>query len=565
MFTANAHSVSDTAISVHWHYTTEHAEGVETLTIEQRRSDGVGRVTSASPSPATSDGVCLFGDLDANVEYVYAVSATLTDGSSVSATATATTMPHPTSPSRPRPSVKAPFGLQVVDWYNLRATLTWKNGEGYGKVLVRVGDGTGVDSQIELDGSPTQYTTGRLTSGRMCRFAVKGGVDRSALSHNWDYSDWTSIDQLAPPGPSPDRIPSLGFAGLDAYWIDARATVGTAGALPGKGWGRALPITPADAASSRSDIAAVTRGSQVDLFWTGSDGAIGSTWAEPAHLAGEWTRPFPITPPGAAAAGSALAVVNRSGGGQLDMFWIGPDGAVASTWANPDGTPWHTPFPITAPHAARPGSPVAVVERGGGQLDVFWIGPDGAIGSTWADPDGKPWRPPFPITPPGAARSNSPLAAVHRGGGQLDVFWIGPDGAIGSTWADPDGKPWRPPFPITPPGAARSNSPLAAVHRGGGQLDVFWIGPDGAIGSTWANPGSGWQPPFPVTPSAATRGDSSLVAFHRGGGQLDVFWIGPDGAAASTWANPGSGWQPPFPVSPPQTARPGSPLAVVTR
>jgi len=93
------------------------------------------------------------------------------------------------------------------------------------------------------------------------------------------------------------------------------------------------------------------------------------------------------------------------------VFWIGPDGAIGSTWW--DGAPhanWgdHAPFPITPPGAAQPGSPTAVIARNPGHLDVFWIGPDGAVASTWWDaaPQAS-WgdHAPFPITPPdGRAR-----------------------------------------------------------------------------------------------------------------------------------------------------------------
>jgi hypothetical protein len=153
---------------------------------------------------------------------------------------------------------------------------------------------------------------------------------------------------------------------------------------------------------------------------------------------------------------------------------------------------WFTPFPITSPSATRSDSPVAAITRFNGALDAFWIWQDGAIGSNWANPDvdnGK-WHTPFPITPPNVARNNSPLAAVTRFDGALDVFWIWPDGAIGSNWANPgiDNGNWHTPFPITPPNAAGNNSPLAAITRLNGALDAFWIWPDGAVGSNWTNP-----------------------------------------------------------------------------
>jgi hypothetical protein len=126
-------------------------------------------------------------------------------------------------------------------------------------------------------------------------------------------------------------------------------------------------------------------------------------------------------------------------------------------------------------------SPLAAVTRLDGALDAFWIGPDGAVATTWANPqlDSGQWHPPFPITPPGAACHGSSIAAVTRLEGALDVFWIGPDGAVGTTWANPrvDAARWHPPFPITPPGATRAASPLVAVTRFEGALDrAGWRG-----------------------------------------------------------------------------------------
>jgi hypothetical protein len=133
-----------------------------------------------------------------------------------------------------------------------------------------------------------------------------------------------------------------------------------------------------------------------------------------------------------------------------------------------------------------------VVTRLDGALDAFWIGSDGAVATNWANPriDGARWHAPFPISPPGATRSNSPLAVVTRLAGALDAFWIGPDGAVGTAWANPnvDGARWHAPFPNSPPGATRSGSPLAVVTRLNGALDAFWIGPDGAVATAWANP-----------------------------------------------------------------------------
>jgi len=368
--------------------------------------------------------------------------------------------------------------------------------------------------------------------------------------------------------------------GLDVFWFGADGAVGTSWANPsidGGVWHPPLSAASPSAARAGSPIAAVTRfRGAVDAFWIGPDGAVATTWTNPDIDGGGWHPPFPITPPGATRADSPATALTRFDGA-LDAFWIGPDGAVATTWASPniDEARWHPPFPITPGGAARPGSPLAAVTRLDGALDAFWIGPDGAVATTWASPnvDEARWHPPFPITPPGAARGDSPLAVVTRLNDALDVFWIGPDGAVATTWASPnvDEARWHPPFPITPGGAARPGSPLTAVTRLEGALDVFWIGPDGAVATTWANPNvdeARWHPPFPITPAGAARPGSPLTAVTRLEGALDVFWIGPDGAVATTWANPNvddARWHPPFPITPSGAAGQESALAVLTR
>jgi hypothetical protein len=314
----------------------------------------------------------------------------------------------------------------------------------------------------------------------------------------------------------------------------------------------------------------------LDVFWLGPDGAAATNWANPNIDAGAWHQPFPISPPNAARSDSPIAAVTRFGGA-LDTFWIGPDGGIGTTWANPllDRGVWHPPFPIAPPRAARSGSGLSAVTRFAGALDVFWIGPDGAVGTTWANlqVDNGVWHPPFPITPPGATRGDAPVIVVTRFDGALDVFWIGPDGAIATTWANPhvDNGVWHQPFPFSPPGAARERSPLAVVARLSGALDAFWIGPDGGIGTTWANPqvdDGVWHKPFPITPPGAAGPAPALAATTRLGGALDVFWVGPDGAVATTWANPrvdNGAWHTPFPITPPRAARDATSLGVVSR
>jgi hypothetical protein len=420
------------------------------------------------------------------------------------------------------------------------------------------------------------------------------GNDATIWTTWWDQSvdgaQWHPPFQL--PGPASVQLATSSLTAisriepqLDLFWV------GQDGGIWNMGWDRASGIWQNPSAITGSVVAQAVRGRRpventsqcvsrhpdhVDCYWIGPDGAIATTWWD-AHIdSAIWHAPFPLTPPGAARVDSPLVAISRSVD-HLDLFWIGPDGAIATTWwdAHIDSANWHPAFPLTPPGAARVDSPLSAVSRVLDHLDLFWIGPDGAIGTTWWDAhiDGGSWHPAFPLTSANAARGNSPLVAISRIPEHLDLFWLGRDGAIGTTWWDQniDQGQWHVPFALTAPGAAGSVSPLTAVSRIPEHLDVFWLGPDGAIGTTWwdqnINQGQ-WNNPFPVTPPGAARSNSPLVACSRAPEHLDLFWFGPDGAIGTTWWDQNfdqASWHTPFPLTPPGASGPASFLSSVTR
>ena len=115
----------------------------------------------------------------------------------------------------------------------------------------------------------------------------------------------------------------------------------------------------------------------------------------------------------------------------MSQYWdgSGPPGG----WAE------HSPFAITAPGAARLGSPVVAVSRVPEQIDVFWVGPHGSIMTQWwRAGTGLGWADhgPFPIAPEDQRGPGSGLTVVARTQAHLDVFWIGPDNAVRTQWWD---------------------------------------------------------------------------------------------------------------------------------
>ena len=189
---------------------------------------------------------------------------------------------------------------------------------------------------------------------------------------------------------------------------------------------------------------------------------------------------------------------------------------------------------------------IAAVSRAPGNLDLFVIGFDNRVWSTfWNDQNGwnGDW---FPL--PGAAvfdHTNQQIAAVSRAPGNLDLFVIGFDNRVWSTfWNDQNGwnGDW---FPL--PGAAvfdHTNQQIAAVSRAPGNLDLFVIGFDNRGWSTFWNDQNGWNGDWFPLPGAAVfdHTNQHLAAVSRAPGNLDLFVIGFDNRGWSTFWNDQNGW-----------------------
>ncbi|MGW2781637.1 hypothetical protein ACWC3X_10350 [Streptomyces populi] len=294
-------------------------------------------------------------------------------------------------------------------------------------------------------------------------------------------------------------------------------------------WGREHAVPPSGAVES-SGIVSLSRGpGELDLFWIRSDGAVATAhWSDGRQV---WD-PQLAAPPGSASVGAlsgGLAAVSRNPG-HLDVFWIRPDGGVSSSWWDSSSRRWAAPVSLAGARSALPGA-LTAVSRNPDQLDVFWIGPDRAIGTTAWNPS-HGWLRPWPITAPAAARYPAgALTVVSRVRDQLDLFWVRPDGGVSTAWWNARAN-W-PSRSIAPAGhvligdrAAPQRAALTVVSRSADQLDVFWIGPDGGIGTTAWNPRLDWPAPWPIAAPGAAR-PGALAAVARTSTRLELAWISP--------------------------------------
>jgi hypothetical protein len=286
-------------------------------------------------------------------------------------------------------------------------------------------------------------------------------------------------------------------------------------------------------------IAVVSRAEgNLDLFVIGFDNHIWSTfWS----AAGGWNRDwFPL--PGQAVFDhekQQVAVVSRAEG-NFDLFVIGFDNHIWSTfWSAAGG--WNRDwFPLPGQAVFdHEKQQVAVVSRAAGNLDLFVIGFDNHIWSTfWSAAGGwnHDW---FPL--PGRAvfdRDKQRVAVVSRSEANLDLFVIGFDNHIWSTfWSAAGGwnHDW---FPL--PGQAvfdRDKQRVAVVSRAEANLDLFVIGFDNHIWSTFWTAAGGWNRDwFPLPGQAAFDRDKQRVAVvSRAEANLDLFVIGFDNHIWSTY------------------------------
>ncbi|WP_253908426.1 hypothetical protein [Arthrobacter sp. H41] len=89
------------------------------------------------------------------------------------------------------------------------------------------------------------------------------------------------------------------------------------------------------------------------------------------------------------------------------------------------------------------------------------------------------------------------------------------------------------------PGGA--GSPVTAVARYAGHLDLFTVGTDNRVWSAWWSASGGWSSWFQLGTLVARTG-STVNVLARHADHLNLFTTAPDGKIVSIWWNARSGW-----------------------
>ncbi len=302
-----------------------------------------------------------------------------------------------------------------------------------------------------------------------------------------------------------------------------------------EGWRRWFPLFPEFVFAQEAPITAVSRSpDHLDLYTTGLDGAILSAWW--ASDGGGWRPWFPIFPEFKFRQDRAVAAVSRRSN-HIDLFRVGFDGAILNAWWESDGKSWRPWFPIFPENKFPPEARVTALARTPGNVEVYVMGYDGAVWSAWWSEDGGGWRRWFSIFPETKFAYDQEIVAVSRDSKSVNLFTVGLDGAIWTAWWSDDGGGWRPWSQLFPETRFAPSSRITAVRRGEG-IHLFITGLDNAVWSTsWAPNSGGWSPWFSIHPEIVFDQQHPVAGLSRIWNQVDVFKVGFDGAVWSTfWA-----------------------------
>jgi hypothetical protein len=244
----------------------------------------------------------------------------------------------------------------------------------------------------------------------------------------------------------------------------------------------------------------------------------------------------------------------------LDVFGVAADGRTMSNWWD-QSSGWAGWFQVQGGIASPggTGSPITAVARYAGHLDLFTLGTDKRVYSCWWD-GASGWHPWFPIGSL-VCRPGSTVNVVSRYSDHLDLFTTAADGKVMSTWWDAS-TGWANWFQVMG-GVAAAGAAVTAIARYPFHLDLFTVGTDQRVYSCWWDERGGWRGWFQIG-NLTCRTDSTITAVARHRDQIDLFTTAADSKIMSTWWNVRSGWGSWFQVAG-GVASPGSPITAVAR
>jgi hypothetical protein len=241
---------------------------------------------------------------------------------------------------------------------------------------------------------------------------------------------------------------------------------------------------------------------------------------------------------------SKIAVVS-SKPDVLDIFYINPPGEIGYAMASAtaiNGMMGPTFKTITSPQTAAVGGSIAAVSHTPGNIEVFWIAPNGSVRNANWWPGANYWN--FgEIAQAGSASLQSEIAAVSRFAGHWEIFYQGADQSIKHAyWYQGESHQIDVLLPAeqTLKGGLAAFGGIAAVSRHPNYMQVWWTSTAGSVETEiWAD-GSGWRRETLTAPDIAKPG-TKITVVVREADSMDVFFTGTNGSLKNLNWYAGSG------------------------
>ncbi|WP_298912907.1 M12 family metallopeptidase [uncultured Nostoc sp.] len=333
---------------------------------------------------------------------------------------------------------------------------------------------------------------------------------------------------------------------LENFFVNQEGALSVLWKINNSVWKGPVAITPNNLLPKDAKIASANYppGNQLENFFVGNDGAVYVSWKANN---GVWNSPARLTEPNKVKAGGNLSAVYYPENEQLEVFFIDIEGALNVMW-KAKGTGWFSPVKLTGNYFAPTGAGItSVFYPLNNQLEVLFIGNDGAVYLTWKANNGS-WNAPVPLTPANTATPGTPISAVYYPpNNQLEAFFIDGSGAFNLIWKAQNGS-WNAPVKLTGAGFAPLGSNIASVfYPQNNQLEVFLVDNYGSVNLFWKANNSVWNSPVLLTPANFAQPGSSITAAYQPlNSQLEVFFSDKDGFLNLLWKAQNGNWNSPF-------------------
>jgi hypothetical protein len=302
-------------------------------------------------------------------------------------------------------------------------------------------------------------------------------------------------------------------------------------------------VSGATPASGSMETALARQPQHLDVFTVGTDGGVYSTWWDAGVNGGQWNPHFRIPGNFVGRPGTPVTVLARSPD-HMDLFAVGADGRLYSAWwdANLNNGLWNDWFVVPGNLIAPPGATVTALARTPDHMDLFVVGNDGRVHSDWWDAHANNglWNDWFVVPGGFTGVPGSPVTAVSRIPEHMDLFAVGNDGHVYTDWWDAGANYslWSNWSAIPGNLEALPGSTVTVLARSPQHLDAFVAGDDGAVSSAWwdaAVNNAQWNGWFHIPGNLAAPPGATVTALARAPDHMDLFVVGNDTGVSSAW------------------------------